>query len=120
MATELERLREENEFLRLRVQELEGLLLNADLPPSLGLSRTAGRVLSLLLARTIVTKEAVMTALYSIAVEDPPDDKIVAAFIFSLRRKLAPHGVAIHSKVGRGAPGYWITNEDKAKVRALS
>lgn len=120
MATELERLREENEFLLLRVQELEGMLVDADLPPSLGLSKMPAQVLSLLLARTIVSKEAIMAALYSVAVEDPPDDKIVSVFIFKLRRKLAPYGVTIHSKVGRGAPGYWITNEDKAKVRALS
>ena len=117
MATELERLREENDLLRLRVEELEGILLRQEVPFCIGLTRKQAQVLSVLMARPIASRPELMTALYSLAVEDPPADKIIDLFVMKLRRALAPHGVAIRTRWGQG---WFLTNEDKAKVRALS
>lgn len=119
MASEVERLRDENELLRLRVEELEAILLRAHTPTSLRLSTTQGKMLSLLMARPIVARGDFMAALYSLEVDEPPDDSIIHVFVFQLRQKLARHGVGIQSKVGRGAPGWWLTEDDKAKLRDL-
>lgn len=117
MATELERLREENDLLRLRVEELEGILLRQEVPFCIGLTRKQAQVLSLLLARPMVSRSDLMTALYSLSAGDPPADRIIDVFIVRVRRALARHGIEVRTLWGQG---WFLTNEDKAKVRALS
>lgn len=117
MATELERLREENDLLRLRVEELEGILLRPVLPRSLKLTKRESEILAVLLARPLSSRSDLMTALYSLEAGDPPDDQIIAIFIVKLRKKLGRFGITIQTQWGQG---WFLTNDDKAKVRALS
>ncbi|MBB6306245.1 helix-turn-helix domain-containing protein [Xanthobacter tagetidis] len=116
MVTELDRLREENELLRLRVDELEGILLRPSLPACVRLTRKEEQVLSLLLARPLVSRADLMTALYSLSVDDPPSERIIDIFILRVRRALKPHGIEIQTRWGQG---WFLTNEDKERLRAL-
>jgi len=116
MTSELERLREENELLRLRVDELEAVLLRHDLPRGLWLTRRQWQVLSMLMARPLVSKADFMTALYSLDAGDPPDDGVVDVFLTRVRQELRRHGIQLRTRWGQG---WWLAEDDKAKLRDL-
>lgn len=50
----------------------------------------------------IVTKEALMDALYALKPDEEPEIKIIDVFICKLRKKLKPLGVEIDTAWGRG------------------
>lgn len=116
MASEVERLRVENELLRLRVDELEAILLRQDLPQSLRLTCKQAQVLSVLMACPLASKADLMTALYSLNAGDPPDDGVVTVFVTGVRRELRRHGIELRTRWGRG---WWLAEDDKAKLRDL-
>jgi two-component system cell cycle response regulator CtrA len=116
MVTELDRLREENELLRLRVDELEQIMLRPELPLCLKITRRQSQVLGLLLARPVVSTADAMTALYELGTGDPPNDTIVSVLVCHLRRRLKPFGINIETLWGRG---YRLPPEDKERLWGL-
>lgn len=112
--------REEIEWLRYRVEELEGLLGLADdaIPPKLlGLTPTETRLLALLVKRETLSREFALVAMYDERPGcDRPDERIIDQFIMRVRRKLAPAGIAVQNRWGGS---FFITADDKAKLAAL-
>ena len=99
-----------NALLEERIADLEALL-SEELPDFLSsdLTRTEATVASLLLRRPIVTRDAIMTFMYSTRA-DAPSVKIADVFICRLRRKLKPYGIEIETVWGRG---YRLTKEGR-------
>jgi two-component system cell cycle response regulator CtrA len=108
----------ENEQLRERIAELEGLLgMTFPYPPILGLTGSEGRMLGFLLSRDCVTRDALMVCLYGHRpASDETEIKIVDVFICNLRKKLKPFGIDIKTQWGTG---YYMTKEAKDAVAAL-
>lgn len=95
----------ENDRLRDRVEQLERALFGGEIPLPLEwrLSGTEARVFGTLISRELVTKDVLMTALYSLRPDtDEPEMKICDVFICKLRKKLKPFGITIHTSWGRG------------------
>jgi hypothetical protein len=124
-ASEVMDLRAENERLRDRLEELEGLLgVSRPLPPSLP-SRIGGRnwsrpscwrLLNFLIARRYVTRDGVVIALHDRGGDRIPDAKIVDIWICHLRRFLKLHGIEIRTHWGEG---WSLSREMKEKAKAL-
>lgn len=83
-------------------------------PPAWRLTRNETRVLGVLVARSMVRVEAVLTLLNSGRREAPLDDSNVRQTVYHLRRKVAVHGVGINTSVGHG---YWIATDVRARLR---
>ena len=118
VAARLEAVEAENDMLRAKVDQLEELLgLHFPSPFSFTLTGQEMRVFGVLMKREVATKEMIMQGLYS---HRPQDDeveiRIVDVFICKIRKKLAPHGVAIETVWGHG---YRLTQDTKAKVRGI-
>lgn len=96
-------LEEENRGLRDRIEWLERELLGRDdhVPVEWGLTGMQARLILALARRSEMTREQLMTALYSDCNEEP-EPKIVDVFVSHLRRKLKKHGVEITTLWGRG------------------
>lgn len=110
-------LEQENDEMRERVRQLEQICgISFEVPPAMGLSRQQSVLLGLLLKNRLVTKTAVMTALYGASVGEIPEEKIVDVFICQLRRKLTPFGVGIETQWGQG---WYMTAEHKASCAKL-
>lgn len=109
---------EENEILRERVYYLERMLLGDGevMPPEFKLTSKEGQLLNALLARDILTKEQIMTALYSDRPNEIPEQKIVDVFVCKMRPKLEPFGITIETVWGHG---YSLTPESKTELRGL-
>lgn len=112
-------LQSENDELRERVRQLEGMLgqtFNAT--RELGLTPTENKILGLLLSRTsVVSRDAIHSVLYSDRPNDVPDLNVVNVFVSKLRRKLKPHDIQIMSE---RASGYYLTNATKAKLAEIT
>ncbi|MGV0878046.1 helix-turn-helix domain-containing protein [Martelella sp. FLE1502] len=96
---------EEMEELRERNRQLEAALVGlADtaLAMDLGLTPIEFTIFRVLKTHRVVSREALMTALYSGRPQDPPDPKVIDVFICKLRKKLAAHGFDIASQWGTG------------------
>jgi|SRR5580700_2392435 two-component system cell cycle response regulator CtrA len=108
---------EENEELRERVRMLEETMNGKELlPPELKLTASEERVVSALLSRDIMSKEAILTALYSDRADDAPEIKIVDVFVCKIRAKIEPHGLQIETHWGRG---YSMSPESKQELRGM-
>jgi hypothetical protein len=108
-------LRVENETLRERIAQLEGILFDRHKsPPEWGLTKSEDRVFGVLLSREIATLEAIATALYGDRLDDWPGDEICRVFIHRMRSKLLPHDVVINTVWGRG---YHLDARTKAKFK---
>ena len=68
-----------------------------------GLTMPEATILGALVKHRVVSRDALMAALYSGRGPDAePDPEIVNVFILRLRRKLRPHGITITTLRGRG------------------
>lgn len=112
----IEALEAENDRLRARVEQLEGVAgLTFVAPRGWGLTTKEERLLEVLLSRDALSKDSLMAALYCDRhTDDLPELKIVDVFVCKLRKKLAPYGITIETLWGRG---YAIAEPMKAKVR---
>jgi DNA-binding response OmpR family regulator len=110
-------LEDENTTLRDRVEHLEEALgMAAEFPLHFGLTGQESICLGVLLKNKAPRKATFMTALYSDRIEDEVKEKIVDVFICKMRKKLAPHGVAIETMWGEG---YFLKEETKTRLREL-
>jgi DNA-binding response OmpR family regulator len=102
-----------------RIAELEALLgtRGQELPPAIGLTRKQVELLGYLMLRNFAADAGAYAALYGGMPEcDQPDIKILQVQVCKMRAKLAPFGIKIDRRLGQG---YYLTAENKAKVRAL-
>lgn len=112
----IEALEAERERLQARIEQLEGAMgMHFAAPVSWLLTPHEARVLGVLLAREVATKDAIMAALYRDAGKDEAEIKIVDVFVCKLRKKLRPLGFSIETLWGRG---YFLKPETKAAVEA--
>lgn len=95
-------LREEVEYLRERVAQLEALLFEPITRRPFGLTNTENRMFQYLKRRMpgAVSKDALMTVLYD--GRDEPAPKIVDVFACKIRKKLAGNGYHIQTIWGVG------------------
>lgn len=125
--TELERLRNENDFLKEQVKLLrEALVPHKGMALSLIFTMTTREadILAMLISKSFVTRESLLVGLYSALPDDWPDVKIIDVFISKLRTKLKRFHAADPEKYplieiktvwGRG---YYIEDEIRKLVNA--
>jgi two-component system cell cycle response regulator CtrA len=98
----------ENDRLRDRIDELEGVLGQDDevifrIRLVLGLTTTQAKFMSLLLRREAVTYEQAFTVLYGTRPEnEQPGDNMISILVCHCRRKLKRFGVTIETVWGEG------------------
>ena len=116
VAARLEAVERENDMLRARIAQLEDALAGSAvaLPIEWGLTPQESRVLGVLRARSMATKEAVMAALYVDLGKDEAEPKIVDVFICKIRKKLKPFGVEIKTVWGQG---YSLAEKSRAVIK---
>jgi two-component system cell cycle response regulator CtrA len=115
VAARIAALEAENERLRERVTQLEGLGDGAILAPvDWRLTPAEARLFNGLMSRQMASKGALMDAIYQ--GRDEAEIKIVDVFVCKIRKKLKPFGIAIETVWGQG---YRIPPEVKAQVRAI-
>lgn len=103
-------LREEVDFLRAENAYLKNLFDDeARFPPKWNLTRRESQLLQAM-ARGAMRKEAIVDAIW----REEQGPKIIDVFICKLRRKLAPHGIAIVTVWG---VGYRIADDALDLVR---
>lgn len=107
--------------LQDRVQELEELLgINDDVNVRfmfLGMTKMMRRLLGLLMARDLVSKETIYAALYgSLPENQQPDIEVIGPWIFHLRNKLHDYDIRIVTVYGSG---WAISPSDKARLLAV-
>lgn len=101
--------------LRDRVEELEGLIGMPPMQPPLpGFTRREMQLLGVLLKNPIMRREFAFSLIWG--GDSDINEKILDVFICKLRRKLRSYDVSIGCKWGIG---YFISPEDKAKVRQV-
>lgn len=106
-------LQAENEMLRERVDQLEGVLFRTDrsLPVEWLLTPQEARLLGALIKREHCTKDQLMMALYGDRHSgEEAEPKIVDVVICKTRRKLKPFNIAIKTHWGHG---YFIPPEQR-------
>lgn len=111
----LEAIEGENDLLRERIAQLEGLLGHNFLcPVEWRLTCSENRVFGTLMARDLATKEAILAALYRDVGKDEAEIKIVDVFVCKLRKKIKPFGIEVHTRWGEG---YYLLPETKSRIR---
>lgn len=108
--------RERIEALEWRVAALEEALgLTYASPPEWRLTAYEARILGML-AKTqgCTTRQRIYAALYGDR-DNPPYDKIIDVYIFRMRKRLRPHGIAIHNT---WSEGWWLDADARAKIAA--
>ena len=113
-----ELLTQENEELRDRVAQLEEALgMRFDAPAWMGLTVNEAKLFGLLMARDAVTKSGAMDVLYGLGPDaDVAEEKIIDAFVCTLRKKLDPFEIPVETNWGQG---YFMTEASKQKAREL-
>lgn len=108
---------EENERLREQVARLEAALFDvAYIPVEFRLTPSEARILGCLMNRRLVTKDAIMAALYRDGGKDEAEPKICDVFIHKVRRKLKPFGIDIVTVWGTG---WSLTDEGRARLNSM-
>lgn len=100
-----QQLEQENEVLRERVRQLEEELApdTVTIDPVWRLTRHEARIFAALAARDVLTKNALMIALYPDRLDaDLPEIKIIDVFVCKMRKKLAPFHIEISTVWGQG------------------
>lgn len=120
MTTAEQSLREENEVLRERVRQLEeelrgGTTVLAALRARLRLTKSEALLVGALITRRSVTTQAVEALLYGSKME-PPTEYAVRTWIYKVRRKLRPHGIAIQTDWGTG---YFLDDDAHQRLAAI-
>lgn len=106
-----------------QIDELKGIVGQSPedelLFEALDLPKQQRRIVGLLMKRQLATKEALFTAMYYDVDEDdrPESDGMVDVQVSHLRKKLAVHEVTINTSRGEG---WYITNENKTKLRLIA
>lgn len=114
VAARLEALEAENARLRDRCEHLEALAGHRWLAPcEWSLTASETKVMGVLIARELASKDAIMAALYRNDGRDEAEIKIVDVFICKLRKKVAPFGVTILTVWGAG---YRLPPEQRAAL----
>ena len=109
-ADELTMLRDENQRLRARIDELEhALFRDVSLPIEWRLTVQEARVFGVLVTRSLATRTAILAALYDDLGRDQAEAKIADVFVCKIRKKLKPFGIEIHTRWGEG----WYLDEDQ-------
>ncbi|PZU43911.1 MAG: heavy metal resistance protein CzcR [Microbacterium sp.] len=115
-AARLEIVEAENDELRERIVQLEEMLgFRTPLPLEWRLTGREAGVVGFLLKRPLATKSEIMSALYSLQIDDAPHEKIVDVFVCNIRKKLRPFGVKIQTVWGQG---YSIDASTRARLSA--
>lgn len=111
----IDALEAERERLQGRIDQLEAAMgMHFMAPLSWRLTGHEARVLGVLLAREIATKDAIMAALYRDTGRDEAEIKIVDVFICKLRKKLKPLGFPVQTSWGQG---YFLQAETKEAIQ---
>lgn len=113
----VDRLEQENNWLREKIAELEGILgMRVEVPLLLGLTASEAKVVGILTKRELVTKEQFMQMLYVAQAGSDAEIKIIDVFICKARIKLEKFDIKIETVWARG---YRMNPENKAKLAAL-
>lgn len=113
----LEAVEAENDLLRARIAQLEGLLgFTIVAPLSFGLTPGEASVFGALMKRDLMTKETAMAAIYRDLGRDEAEIKIVDVFVCKMRKKLKPFDIIVETVWGHG---YRIAPQVKDRVRSL-
>lgn len=113
----LEAVEAENDLLRARIAQLEGLLgFTITAPISFRLTPCEASVFGALMKRELMTKETAMAAIYRDLGRDEAEIKIVDVFVCKMRKKLKAFDIVIETVWGQG---YRMTPSVKDRVRKL-
>jgi DNA-binding response OmpR family regulator len=111
---------------RDRIEDLERILgLKVEVHSSLRLAPDERKIFGVLLARQIMTKEALFIVLYGARpdCDQPTDIKIVDVQVCKLRaalkRHCIKHGLPVVEISTQWGTGYFMTQQNKARARAL-
>jgi DNA-binding response OmpR family regulator len=103
VAKRLEAVEMENDMLRERIAQLEALLHGVRAPPiEFRLTGQESLIFGLLLHRSVVTKDMILSTLYRGFGKDEAEAKIADVYICKMRRKLKPFAIEILTHWGRG------------------
>jgi DNA-binding response OmpR family regulator len=107
----------ENDELRERLKITQGQEPPISQKILFGLTNAENVILTELLQRESLSKNAACRALYSHRIDDNiPAEKIVDVFVCNMRKKLKPHGIEIGTAWGAG---YYLTPAMKRAVESL-
>jgi DNA-binding response OmpR family regulator len=108
----------EIERLRDRVEQLEEAFgINLQLPNEFGFTPLEMKILGILVARSIVSKDTIFDVVYgSLPENSQPGIKIVEVHIVKIRRKLLGKGWSIRNRSG---VGYYLDPDARAALRNL-
>jgi two-component system cell cycle response regulator CtrA len=107
-------LRDQNDELREKVRQLEEVIgLSFQAPVEFGLTRREEMVLGTLLRRERLSKEQIMTVMYSDRIS-VPDIRILDVYVCRLRKKLKPFEIEIRTMWGIG---YALPPASKAIIK---
>jgi two-component system, cell cycle response regulator CtrA len=112
----IEKLEDENEELRGRIQQLEDELAwtGVVFPIEWALTGRESQVLCSLMGREVCTKAYVHTMLYSTDPDGGAEIMIVNVFICKMRKKLTPYGIKIETRWGIG---YSLSQESRTSLK---
>lgn len=115
LQAQLSALEEKVEMLQEENRILKGEDFSLELSMLFGLTKSEAQMLQILLRRGVVSREGMLTLLYSFRV-DVPGVKVVDVFLCKLRAKLSKHSITIKTVWGQG---YSLDDEDKTKINQL-
>lgn len=111
-----EMLEDENENLRLRIEELERLIgLDVEAPIVFGLTSREACMFGALMARDMCLKEHLMASIYgALPDDDVAEPKIIDVFVCKMRKKLKRFDIDVETVWGKG---YRLSPENKATAQ---
>ncbi|WP_238121991.1 MULTISPECIES: helix-turn-helix domain-containing protein [unclassified Xanthobacter] len=113
---EIRNLRADNDALRAEVAYLRELLSPPlRTPPAWGLARQEEIVTLALILRPLISRDALIAAIYTTHGKDEPAEKTIDVLIWKTRRKLAAQGAHVGNQPGRG---WFLADGDRARLRA--
>ncbi|GHB33756.1 hypothetical protein GCM10007094_23260 [Pseudovibrio japonicus] len=108
-------LRDQNEVLQARIEELEEALVGTFLlPVEWCLTKHEERLMALLINRESITKIGAMAVLYDDLGKDRPEEKIIDVLVCKIRAKLKPFDITIKTHWGLG---FYIEKEKRLVLK---